>query len=180
MLYKAIVAYCANKGIGNDNALPWNIKSDLGKFSKLTKGNGNNAIVMGKNTWLSIPNAPLPGRENLILSRSLKIEDLSNEIDNTIVKIFNNIDELNLYCRENFEEIWLIGGGQVYKAFLDRDMIKEMYVTYINKIFNCDIFFPDFDERKWSIMSELHKSKATYDFDIYDMVYTRENKNHKS
>ena len=50
MIYKLIVAYCANKGIGKDNTLPWNIRSDLIKFSQLTKGSGNNAIVMGKNT----------------------------------------------------------------------------------------------------------------------------------
>ena len=59
MNYKLIVAYCSNKGIGFNNDLPWNIRSDLIKFSKLTKGNCNNAIVMGKNTWLSLPKKPL-------------------------------------------------------------------------------------------------------------------------
>ena len=173
MTYKLIVAYCANKGIGKNNALPWNIRSDLGKFSKLTKGTGNNAIVMGKNTWLSIPKVPLLGRENLILSRSLKLDEFPEGLDISNVKIFKNIEELNLYCGEKFDEGWIIGGAQVYQDFLDKNLIDKIYVTYISQLFEWDVFFPDFDERKWSLVSEVHKSKTTYDFDIYDRIYTR-------
>jgi dihydrofolate reductase len=173
MIYKLIVAYCANKGIGKDNTLPWNIRSDLIKFSQLTKGSGNNAIVMGKNTWLSIPKAPLPGRENLILSKSLKMSDLPGG-NRKNVRIFKNFEDLNLYCGEKFEEIWIIGGSRVYQDFLHKDLIQEMHVTYIDKEFDCDTFFPDFDERKWSIKSEQHKSRETHDFNIYNQVYIRE------
>ena len=149
MIYKLIVAYCVNKGIGKTNTLPWNIRSDLIKFSQLTKGNGNNAVVMGKNTWLSIPKVPLPGRENLILSRTLKNTDIPDSINRENVKIFNNFEDLNMYCVEKFEEIWIIGGSRIYQEFLDRDLIKEMHITYIDSLFDCDTFFPDFDERKW-------------------------------
>ena len=54
MIINIIVAYCNNNGIGKDNALVWNIKSDMAKFKKLTIGNANNAVIMGKNTFLSI------------------------------------------------------------------------------------------------------------------------------
>lgn len=91
MNFKLIVAMSKNRGIGCNNSLPWNIKEDLVNFSKITKGNGNNAIVMGKNTWLSIRSKPLPKRDNLILSSSLK------GIPNT----YDSIDNLILHCKKN-------------------------------------------------------------------------------
>ena len=125
---------------------------------------------MGKNTWLSIPKKPLPNRDNLILSTSLKIEDIMLENKENI-KIFTNIDDLNVFCREKYEEIWIIGGYQIYKEFLERDLIKEMHVTYINKDFECDTFFPCFDEKDWTIESVNHKSKSEYNFNIFDKIY---------
>ena len=71
MYFKLIVAVCKNYGIGKNNTLPWNIKEDLKHFSKITKGNGNNAIVMGRNTWNSFNGRHLKNRDNLILSTSL-------------------------------------------------------------------------------------------------------------
>ena len=54
-LYNIIVAYDLNQGIGKNNRLPWHFSEDLKRFSKLTRGEGKNAIIMGKNTWESIP-----------------------------------------------------------------------------------------------------------------------------
>ena len=75
MNYNIIVAICENNGIGYNNSLPWNIKEDLKIFSKLTRGNNNNAIIMGRNTFESLPNNFLPKRDNLVLSESLKIDE---------------------------------------------------------------------------------------------------------
>ena len=75
MNYNIIVAICENNGIGYNNSLPWNIKEDLKIFSKLTKGNNNNAIIMGRNTFESLPNNFLPKRDNLILSSSIIIAE---------------------------------------------------------------------------------------------------------
>ena len=65
------MAFDINRGIGKNNNLPWKISDDLKRFSKLTKGNNNNAIIMGRNTWDSLPNKPLSQRDNLILSTTL-------------------------------------------------------------------------------------------------------------
>ena len=54
MFVNIIVAYCKNNGIGINNSLPWSIKSDMKKFKDYTTGNGNNAVIMGKNTYNSI------------------------------------------------------------------------------------------------------------------------------
>ena len=65
-----IVAYCKNRGIGAGNKLPWRLKQDMLLFKKLTVGKGNNAVIMGKNTWLSLPKA-LPERSNFVISESI-------------------------------------------------------------------------------------------------------------
>ena len=78
MLINIIVAYEKNGGIGLNNSIPWKITSDLKKFKNLTIGNKNNALIMGKNTWLSIKKN-LPFRDNLILSSSLNIHNVNND-----------------------------------------------------------------------------------------------------
>ena len=55
MKHNIIVAVCNGNGIGHSNKLPWYYKEELRNFSKVTKGEGNNAIIMGKNTWDSLP-----------------------------------------------------------------------------------------------------------------------------
>ena len=92
MFVNIIVAYSTNKGIGKDNSLPWKIVSDLKKFKNLTTGNKNNAIIMGKNTYLSLNNRSLPNRDNLILSSSLRIDKIDE--NNNITRSLKN--EINL------------------------------------------------------------------------------------
>ena len=89
-----IVAYCQNNGIGYNNLLPWNIKSDLKKFQDLTTGSGNNAVIMGKNTFESILNinkGSLKNRDNLILSTTLNVDN-KNKTNNIIC--FNPINQI--------------------------------------------------------------------------------------
>ena len=77
MKFNIIVAMDKNRGIGLNNQLPWSFKEDMTYFKNLTKGAGNNAIIMGKNTYHSI-NKALPLRDNIVLSTSL--QDISDTI----------------------------------------------------------------------------------------------------
>ena len=140
MNFKIIVAVDKNFGIGLNNNLPWNYKSDMKFFREITKGCGNNAVVMGKNTYLSI-GRPLPGRKNIILSTSLK--DVSKNID-----IFQNINDLCEFCKDkNYDSIWIIGGESIYRQFLELKLVNVIYLTEINEIYECDTFFPElFDD----------------------------------
>ena len=136
MNFKIIVAVDKNLGIGLKNSLPWKFKSDMHFFREMTIGDKNNAVVMGKNTYLSI-GKNLSNRENIVLSTSL-----NNDIEN--IKVFHNIDNLCEYCKKkNFDSIWIIGGGEIYKQFLDLDLINIIHVTEIDSVYNCDTFFPD-------------------------------------
>ena len=67
-----IVAMCLNRGIGYKNSIPWYIPEDFKFFKNNTTQINNSGIVMGKNTWLSLPKKPLKNRENIILSSTLK------------------------------------------------------------------------------------------------------------
>lgn len=169
MNYNVIVGMCKNRGIGINNTLPWNIKEDLRLFSKLTKGDGNNAIIMGKNTWESLPKQPLPGRDNLILSTTLDIN--KNTPKNNCIKSFNNVEEILLFCRkQNYQTIWIIGGEKIYTDFLRLDIISNIFVSYINKEYSCDKFFPELDEDKWSII-ERKSIENTQNIDLYQVIY---------
>ena len=133
-----IVACDSNYGIGKNNMLPnWNIPGDLKRFKDLTTGNGNNVVIMGKNTFLSLPKGPLPKRINIIVSKTL------NSNDNYIV--INNLKEAYEYANKlissnSNSKIWIIGGAQIYEEAIKLNLIKEAYVTKLNDTFNCDTY----------------------------------------
>ena len=155
MQYKIIVATCKNNGIGYCNQLPWNIKEDLRHFSKLTKGNGHNAIVMGKNTWKSIGGKPLPKRDHFILSTTMNNNDITTpSTSGNSTFICKQIDEVENKCREkNYENVWIIGGESIYKQFLERNCVAECVITYIDHDFECDTFFPILSSTKWKLIN---------------------------
>lgn len=140
-----IVAIARNGGIGFKNKIPWKLGADLKYFKEKTIGNGNNAIVMGRTTWHSLPHTSkfgnfLPKRDNIILSKHTQIKDTEG-INNCF--ILSSIDEMKKYCKErNYDEVWIIGGETIYKQFiLDLDL-HNIYVTEIGKIYEADTYFP--------------------------------------
>lgn len=127
-----IVATDNNNGIGKNNTIPWYISEDLRRFSKLTRGEGNNAIIMGRNTYESIGKA-LPGRFNIVMSRTMNAGDANINICRS------KEDVINLCNNYNFDDIWIIGGAYIYDEFF-KD-VSELYVTEILNDFDCDTFF---------------------------------------
>tara|TARA_Y100000389_G_C17453796_1_gene516654 strand:- start:1334 stop:1858 length:525 start_codon:yes stop_codon:yes gene_type:complete len=172
MFINIIVAYCKNNGIGLNNNMPWKIKSDLQKFKSLTTGNGNNAIVMGKNTFLSLNCNPLNKRDNLILSSTLNIDKLNN--NSNITKSFKNIEILKDFVNtKSYDTLWIIGGEKIYKLFLESNIfeINNIYVTYINNDYKCDTFFPIIDTNNFHFISKSIHESQNNDLNIYDMIY---------
>ena len=127
MLINGIVAMDKNKGIGKNNNLPWTLNKDLKHFQNITTGNGNNAIIIGRNTWNSIKF--LKGRDHLILSKTLK---LNYSQDGKIIKSFSDITELLKFLDDTkYDKIWVIGGSQIYKKFLELSLINELYIKSV-------------------------------------------------
>ena len=157
-----IVAACRNRGIGYKNLLPWHIPSELKYFKHLTLGKGNNAVVMGKNTWKSLKK-PLPKRDNFVLSTTMD--------ENEKPYILRNIDHLDILLdNNNYDDIWLIGGDQIYTSFIDTPYVKSIYYTYIDKEFTCDTYFPEIpDNFKQVFRSNFYKENGlNYNFNVYD------------
>ena len=173
MFVNIIVAHSKNNGIGKNNCLPWNIPSDLKKFKNLTIGNKNNAIIMGKNTWLSLKK-PLPNRDNLILSSSVRVN--SKDKLNNISKSFKNEIELKEFLENNnYDELWVIGGENIYDLFLNKTnifVVKDIYITLIDHYYECDKFFIKIDTNKYSFISKSIHLNNKNDENLYDIKYS--------
>lgn len=173
MTFNAIAAISNNKGIGLNNKLPWHLKSDLKHFKNLTIGNGNNSIIMGKNTWNSTNF--LKNRHNYILSTTLEIDEIK---DNYEIKSFKDLTSLINYLKnKNYTINWIIGGSQIYQTFLNNNMIDYVYLTLIDKYFECDAFFPNMP--KYFIKKEMKISNELYNGEnhIYFITYQKIKKN---
>jgi len=134
------VAFSKNYGIGFKNNLPWShLKEDMRLFSKRTIGSGNNAVIMGKNTWLSIPECrrPLKNRTNIVISSSSSSSLVGNP------HVFSSINDTVSFCESaKYDELWIIGGSQIYNEFLNTyyDKINRVYITYVCGDYECDTF----------------------------------------
>ena len=131
MMINVAVAITGNGGIGLKGGLPWpHLKNDMALFSKRTTGAGKNAVLMGKNTWLSIPERrrPLKNRTNIIISSSLPASCCCHK--------FTSIDDVLAHCESaKYDEVWIIGGSRIYNEFLEThcDKINRVYITYVCK-----------------------------------------------
>lgn len=146
-----IVASSLDYGIGYENRLPWNIPSELKHFREITTRcrdkNKKNCIIMGRNTWYSLPNAPSPlkGRINIIISAN-NHDTIAKEIgDCCETHVFKTIDDALRYIENEdaIESSFVIGGSQIYDAFLEKYIknINSIYWSIIyDKTYQCDRF----------------------------------------
>ena len=134
-----IVAVDENMGIGKDNKLLAHISPDLKYFKRMTEGK---TVVMGYNTYMSLPVRPLKNRKNIIITSK------NIEIQGAIV--MNSIEEVLKYSQSNInEEIFIIGGASIYKQFLNH--ADKLYITHIFDKFEADTFFPSIED--WKLKS---------------------------
>jgi dihydrofolate reductase len=143
-----IVATTTDYGIGYQNDIPWNIPEELKGFRKITTTvnniNKKNCVIMGKNTWLSLPNPPLKNRINIVISFN-DYDILSKTISKEDVIVLKSINDAILYINinDNIEKGFIIGGSQLYNDFLDRYVqhITYVYMSIINdNKYTCDKF----------------------------------------
>ena len=139
-MFNIIVACCKNRGIGINNRIPWRIKEDLSYFKNLTKGNGWNSVIMGRKTWESLPveRRPLDKRENIVLSKTM-----NNEEGCFVIR---EPDVIPVFCRNrNYQENWVIGGSEIYNLFINMGIVDRIFITEIEKEFDCDVFLSDIE-----------------------------------
>ena len=159
-----IAAFCSNRGIGNNNTIPWRLKADLQRFKELTVGVDSsgehpeskmNVVIMGRKTYESLPQSvrPLSSRINIVLTSK---DEEFNEENRTFAKYSNlvyvkNYENLSNWIslnREYISDIFVIGGGQIYNDFLYNEDCRQyfttdtLYITKINEKYECDAKFP--------------------------------------
>lgn len=164
-MISAIVAIDENNGIGFNGQLLEKIPEDLKRFKLLTT---EKVIIMGRKTWESLPNKPLPNRLNLIVSNEYKI------VDNLTISM--GMDEIKarvkIASKDPEDEWFVIGGGQIYREllpFCDRVYITKIYKTHEN----VDTYFPKLDDLEWKIVHEskiLTFNDLQYQFLTYDRI----------
>ena len=132
-----IVAVAENSVIGRDNQLIWHLPADLRRFKLLTE---NHSVIMGKNTYLSLPEQfrPLKNRRNVIVSSSMKKADG--------VEVVGSVEEALRLCQGE-EEVFIIGGASIYRQTIDT--ADRIYLTVVCKAFDGDVVFPAIDRRMW-------------------------------
>lgn len=154
-MFSIIAAIGKNNELGKNGGLVFNIKEDMKFFKDTTTGH---KVVMGYRTWKSLPKK-LPDRENFVVS----YEEVK-EADHTITNLDNFIDQ----NKDTDEEIFIIGGGMVYTAFLDH--AKNLYLTEIDAtVPDADTFFPEFDKSNYNktIIKKGSENGLTYTFAKY-------------
>ena len=154
-----IVAVSDDWGIGKDNELLWHISEDLKRFKDLTLGK---TVIMGKRTWESLPRRPLPGRKNIVLT------DVPNECIDCSVTAYSIEDALSK-CEKD-EEIFVMGGGSIYRQFMP--IADRLYITHVHKKSPADVYFPVIDPEVWDIaekeeFKETENQNIPYTYIIY-------------
>ena len=155
-MFSIIVAVGKNSEIGCKNKLMWNIPEDLKNFKEITTGK---KIIMGRKTFESI-GRKLPNRENIVISKTL---DYTYAKENGII-LYKNIEDIIQKYYKSDEEVFILGGSQIYKEFLP--FCNKLYISYIDyENINADAYFPNFDITDWNKVEE--KDYENWKFIIY-------------
>ena len=171
-MFSLIVAVGENNEIGKNNQLLWYIPEDLKNFKKITMGK---TVIMGKNTYKSI-GKPLPNRKNIVLSRNpLEIEEKIKEDrkkyenENTKLEFYDNFLKVINKYKNLDEEIFIIGGGQIYEKSLELGIVKRIYMSHIDfSDADADAYFPKINLEDWIIITK--ENYNGWKFCIYEKI----------
>lgn len=154
-----IAAAGENNSLGKDNDLVWHLPDDFKRFKELTSGN---YILMGRKTFETFPK-PLPNRKHLIITR----QDNYSVPENCFV--FDTIQSA-IDFTDN-QDIWIIGGGEIYKQSMD--IVDRIELTRVHSDFEADTFFPEIGE-EWELVSEeYHTADERHKYDFTYLTYNR-------
>ena len=133
-----IAAVAANRAIGKDNRLLWQIPADMAHFKSLTNGH---TVLMGRKTWESLPARfrPLPGRRNLVVSRQTDYSAPGAELAPSI--------ENALTLAADAEKIFVIGGEEIYRQTLA--LAQRLEITEVHQTPDADAWFPEITTTDW-------------------------------
>eukprot|EP00890_Picochlorum_soloecismus_P005797 jgi/Picsp_1/6218/NSC_03572-R1_dihydrofolate reductase-thymidylate synthase len=191
--FQIVVAATKEWGIGKDGSLPWkSLPGDMAYFKKLTSttrsgssSGKKNAVIMGRKTWESIPAKfrPLAGRINVVLSKASEASDIqagvSDESKMKDVIVSNSLEDAMgrlegpELCNV-VETVFVIGGGQVYKAAMESPRLSAVHLTVVEGDIECDTFMVPVDEAKYKLWAASSPRRDAPDGPRYSFLcYTR-------
>lgn len=143
----AVVASARNGCIGINGRMPWHLSEDLKRFKQLTMGK---TVLMGRKTFESILDQlgkPLPGRPQIVLTRDASWHPgvIGKE---TITRAKDVADALEMARARGLDELWVIGGAEIYKQLLDQFNVIEL--TEVDATVEGDAHLPALDDRQWA------------------------------
>lgn len=151
-----IVAHDPNLVIGKDGSLPWHYPQDLKYFKRTTMGH---PLLMGRGVFEELNEKPLPGRENIVLSRTRDYEQ---------VPVFASIPQALNYLKKE-ELVFVIGGGEVYRQLLPE--ADCLFVTEIHNEYEGDTFFPEYRDEIGTVWKEIKRDdRHELSFIVYERV----------
>ena len=161
MTITLIAAAADNNALGKDNQMIWRLPDDFKRFKQLTTGHH---IIMGRKTLDSM-DGPLPNRTNVVITRQ---QNYTHE-GCTIV---NSLDEAIAACPQS-EEVFVIGGGEIYKQSIDKaDKIELTRVLGISP--KADAYFPEMNPAEWQLTeSVFHGKDEKHAFEFVFETYLR-------
>lgn len=147
-----IVAHTKNNVIGNKGDIPWDLPDDLQRFRDITSGK---SIIMGRKTFDSIGRV-LPNRRNIIVTRNPKLTIAG-------VEVVNSLDKA-LKLTKGEKEVFVIGGGEIYKQAMDK--ADKIYATVLDTEIEGDTVFPRVNLNDWRLdtLEKHHDKKAGLDY----------------
>lgn len=155
-----IVAIAQNGTIGDKNSLLWHIKEDMRFFRTTTSGH---AVVMGRKTFESLGSRPLPKRTNIVITRA------DRAFEGALTA--HSLEEA-IRLAEGDEEIFIIGGAQIYSEALR--IADRMYITRVMHDYEGDTSFPDIDLSEWELVAEeKHDRGEEYEYPFAFLTYER-------
>jgi len=161
MTLTLIAAAAENNALGKDNQMIWHLPDDFKRFKQLTTGH---YMVMGRKTFDSLP-GKLPNRTHVIITRQ---QDFT--ADECIV--VNSLDEAIAACPQD-EEVFVIGGGEIYRQSIDRADKIELTRVYGTSP-EADAFFPEIDPGKWELAEEVfHPKDEKHKYDMAFLTYIK-------
>ena len=156
-----VVAMGLNNEIGANNQLLWHLPKDLKHFKEITTGH---PIIMGRKTYESI-GKPLPNRTNIVVSTK---KDWFEEG----ILIVGSLKEAIKFAKKMDEEIYIIGGGNIYEQTID--LAEKLEVTQVNAELKADIFFPKINPKIWNKTNEVsHEKDEKNEYDFSFQTYER-------
>lgn len=162
MIVSAIVAASTEGVIGVDNKLPWHLPADLKYFKRKTL---DHHIIMGKNTFYSI-GRPLPKRANIVLTRDPFF------VADDIYVAHSVYEALEIAFEANEEEVFIIGGAQVYTASME--YLDKIYLTRVDISVAGDTYLPEILSTDWKLVSEVkHEKDDKNDYSYSFLTYER-------